>query len=192
MNNDAAAFIGEIQTQQKRKSGKQNRYFKKEAKRTLFAADNFYKAVISHFIAGVLSGGFLFMTFYVPGLTQLFFSDFISENAVNALATALNIILYIIFSFFFFAFFLGVYILAARMRDEPDKEEGRPKYASLSAMLLPLNCLKNARLRKQKNDATQREKSFIRKSEYVKQNQTQAWCSLCLNAQTRRTGTNSR
>ena len=145
MNNDAAAFIGEIQTQQKRKSGKQNRYFKKEAKRTLFAADNFYKAVISHFIAGVLSGGFLFMTFYVPGLTQLFFSDFISENAVNALATALNIILYIIFSFFFFAFFFGAYILAARMRDEPDKEEGRPKYSSLSAMLLPLNCLKNAR-----------------------------------------------
>ena len=145
MNNDAAAFIGELQTDQKRKSGKQNRYFKKEAKRTLFAADNLYKAVISHFIAGVLSGGFLFMSFYVPGLTQLFFSDFISENAVNALATALNIILYIIFSFFFFAFFFGAYILAARMRDEPDKEEGRPKYASLSAMLIPLNSIKNAR-----------------------------------------------
>lgn len=145
MTNDTTAFIGELQSEQKRKSGKQNRYFKSEARRTLFAADNFYKAVISHFIAGTASGGFLFLTLYIPDLARIFFSDFISEKAVKSLAVTANVILFIIFSFFFFAFFLGAYILAARMRDEPDKEPGAPKYASLSAMLMPLGCLKNAR-----------------------------------------------
>ncbi|MBQ7698781.1 MAG: hypothetical protein IJT49_00380 [Clostridia bacterium] len=145
MTNDNFAFIGELQSEQKRKSGKQNKYFKSEAKRTLFAADNFYKAVISHFIAGAASGGFLFLTYYIPSLTSMFFSDFLSEKAVNTLSLTLNVILYTVFSAFFFAFFFGAYVLASKMKDEPDKEPGAPRFASLSSMLIPLNSLKNAR-----------------------------------------------
>lgn len=145
MTNGNSAFIGELQSNQKHKSVKQNRYFKSEAKRTLFASDNFYKAVISHFIVGIFSGGFLFLTFYVPDLVNIFFSDFLSEKAVTALSLSLNIILTVVFSFFFFAFFAGAYILGAKMKDEPDNEPGAPKFASLSVMLLPLSTLKNAR-----------------------------------------------
>ena len=145
MTNENSACIGELQYGQNGKSGKQNRVFKSEAKRTLFAADNLYKAVMSHFTVGIISGGFLFMTLYIPDLTRIFFSDFLSKKSVHALSITLNIILVMIFSFFFFAFFTGSYILAARMKDEQDKTPGAPKYASLSAMLIPLNSHKNAR-----------------------------------------------
>lgn len=145
MTDQNVIFVGEIQKTQFNKSGKQNRYFKSEAKRTLFAADNFYKAVMSHFICGAASGGFFFITYYVPGLVEIFCSDFLSEKAVTSLSNTINVILYILFSFFAFAFFFGVYILASRMKDEPDSEPGAPQFASLSAMLLPLGSKKNAR-----------------------------------------------
>lgn len=145
MTNENYAFIGELESKQTQKSGKQNRYFKSEAKRTLFAADNYYKSVISHFIVGTASGGFLFLTFYIPGFVQIFFSDFLSKKSADALTAALDVVLIIIFSFFLFSFFSGAYILASRMKDEPDNEPGAPDYSSLSAMLIPLNSLKNAR-----------------------------------------------
>ena len=145
MNNDTSAFIGELQSNQRLKSGKQNRYFKSEAKRTLFAADNLYKAIISHFIVGIISGGFLFLAFYLPDILKSAFKGILNENALSALSATLVVLLCVIFSVFFFAFFLGAYILASKLKDEPDTEPGRPKFASLSSMLIPLNNIKNAR-----------------------------------------------
>ncbi len=145
MTQDNTAFDYRADENQPQKSIKQNRFFKSEARRTLFAADNFYKAVISHFISGTVSGGFLFMTIYTPGLVELFFADFISRQATVTMSTTVNIILMIIFSFLAVSFTFGAYYLASKMKNEPDSEPGAPDYASLSAMLLPLNSLKNAR-----------------------------------------------
>ena len=145
MTRDDPAFVGELQSNQRRKSKKQNRYFKSEAKRILFAADNFYKSVISHFIVGITSGGFLFMTVYIPDIVKTAFNGILGEKAMSALTVTLNTVMYVVFSAFFFAFFSGAYILASKLKDEPDTEPGKPKFASLSSMLIPLNNLKNAR-----------------------------------------------
>lgn len=140
---DQTAYIGELQRNQTNKSAKQNRYFKSEAKRTLFAADNFYKSVISHLICGMVSSSFLYMAFYVPDLCYIFFGDFLSEASVGLLSKTVEVILYVLASFFFFAFSAGIYTLASNMKDEPDSTPGAPSVASMADMLTPLNSFKN-------------------------------------------------
>jgi len=139
----STAFIGETQRNQSFKQIKQNRYFKSEAKRALFAADNFYKAALSHFICGVISGVFLFLTYYVPDLVYVFTSDFISEASAALLSQVINVILIVLFSFFLFTFFLGAYCFAASMKSEPDGTPGVPDLSDMSKMLSPVDSFKH-------------------------------------------------
>ena len=117
---------------------KLNRYFRKEARRVLFAADNYYKSVLSHLICGMFCGGFLYMTFYVPDIVRIVFSGVMSEEARKLFSATLNTVLILLFSFFLFMFFSGVFMLAADMKDEPDSVPGAPETADLSKMLTPL------------------------------------------------------
>lgn len=135
---DQTAYIGEIQKNQSRKSAKQNKYFKSEAKKTLFSGDNLYKAVISHLICGMVSSSFLYMAFYVPDLCYIFFGDFLSQLSVGLISTVVRVTLYVLSSFFFFAFSFGIYTLASDMKSEPDREPGAPSPSSMARMLDPL------------------------------------------------------
>ncbi len=137
------AYIGEIQKNQSFKGMKQNKYFKSEAKRALFAADNLYKAVIAHFLCGVISGGFLYMTFFVPDLSVVFFADFIGETSAKLLSTVVTVILAVLFSFFLFAFFLGAYTFSAGMRSDTDSTPGAPDPSDLSELLSPVNSMRH-------------------------------------------------
>ena len=134
---DNVISVGEEQRGQKHKGRRQNGFFKSEARRVLFASDNLYKSVMSYFICGLMSGLPLYMSFYVPGLFEIWFSESLGDKAVKALSDAAVIILYIIFSFLLFTFFLGAYTLAAKMKDEPDTEPGAPVYSSLETLLNP-------------------------------------------------------
>lgn len=142
---DNMTYVGEIQRDQRNKGAKQNRHFKAEARRALFASDNFYKAVISHLICGAMCGGFLYITYYTPDLFDMYFSALIGEKAAGLLTNTFNAVMYALFALVFMVFFAGVYTLAARMRETPDSEPGAVGYSSLSAMLDPISGFRNFR-----------------------------------------------
>lgn len=134
---DDAVFVGSPPTRPA-KGRKLNAYFKSEARRTLYAADNYYKSVLSHLICGMFCGGFLYLTFYVPDLVNTVFKATLSEEARELLSSSVNTVLILLFAFFLFAFFSGVCCLAAKLRDDPDRAEGAPDAADLSEILKPL------------------------------------------------------
>lgn len=127
-------------TQPVRDTGRRklNSHFRAEARRTLFAGDNYYRSVLSHLICGLFSGGPLFLSFYAPDLIGNVFGGSMSDEAVTLLSVSVNTVLYLISAFLFFASFSGVYILASRMKDEPDRVDGAPDPADLSVMLRPV------------------------------------------------------
>lgn len=133
MDNEIA-FIGEPIRKQKRKSIKQNRFFKTEAKEALFAADNYYKAVLSHFICGAACGGFIYLAQLAPKLI----SAVMTGGTAKALTVVICALLYILSAVFFCLFFAGVYRLATELESEPDVEHGKPELTKMSVMLSPV------------------------------------------------------
>ncbi len=117
---------------------KLNSHFRSEARRTLFAGDNYYRSVLSHLICGLFSGGALYLSFYAPDLIKTVFGGSLGEESTALLSASVNTVLYLVSAFLFFAFFSGVYLLASAMKDEPDTAEGDPDPADLSMMLRPV------------------------------------------------------
>ena len=132
-------FVGEPAAAQKNRGRKQNRYFKTEARRTLFSKDNFHNSVISHLVCGLLSGGLLYLSFTLPQILNDALSGTLSERALYMLISTVNVVICVISAFLLFSFFFGVYTMHCMMREQDGSAPGTPRFSELSYMLTPVS-----------------------------------------------------
>ncbi len=133
---DGYSLIGESQHSQKNKRAKQNRLFRSEAQATLISGDNYYKSVLSHFIAVLMSGGFFYAAYLFAVYGASYGIGDMSAQAVVVFIACVCVILCLAGAFFLFAFMLGAYTLSCGMNGETEPD-GLMHVSSMSKLLSP-------------------------------------------------------
>lgn len=138
---DNYSYIGETQNKQSDKKNKVNNFSKYEARRTLFARDNFYKTVMAYMLCGMIASAFLYITYLIYGVFNEMNVPTLSIASLTVLRYTVVVIFALVGLFFSFAALAGTYNYICGMSAEPQSDSLMPDAAGFGDILSPLGSI---------------------------------------------------